>query len=56
MKNLVIGDTTQLAQYFPKTACEFISSRDIDKEKITSEKWDKIFICIQCMWGSKPGF
>ena len=45
MKHLVIGNTSQLAHYFPKDKCEFISSRNIDVNKITSKKWDKIFVC-----------
>ena len=43
MKHLVIGNTSQLAHYFPKDKCEFISSRNIDVNTITSKKWDKIF-------------
>lgn len=44
-KNLVIGSTSQLAHYFPKDSCEFISSRGIDMYSIKQRKWDRIFIC-----------
>ena len=45
MKNLVIGSTSQLAHYFPKESCEFISSRNIDIASIKEKRWDRIFIC-----------
>ena len=33
MKNLVIGNTSQLARYFPREGNDFISSRNIDVGK-----------------------
>lgn len=43
MKNLVIGNTSQLAQYFPDSY-EKISSRNID-ESIFSQKWNDVYVC-----------
>ena len=45
MNHLIIGNTSQLSQYFPKKNCSFISSRDIDTLSVTKESWDKIFFC-----------
>ncbi|MED5531777.1 MAG: hypothetical protein VYA61_05365, partial [Pseudomonadota bacterium] len=45
MKNLVIGNTSQLARYFPKEENEFISSRKIDVASIISKKWNRIYLC-----------
>jgi len=45
MKNLVIGNTSQLARYFPREGNDFISSRNIDVGKITSRKWNRIYLC-----------
>lgn len=41
--NLVIGSTSQLAQYFPKDYIK-ISSRNIDFEYLKSNKWDSVYI------------
>jgi hypothetical protein len=41
MNNLVIGSTSQLAQYFPKDYIK-ISSRDI---KFTNDKYDRVYLC-----------
>lgn len=41
MKNLVIGDTSQLAQYFPNDYLK-ISSRNIE---FTDEKYDRVYVC-----------
>jgi len=45
MKNLVIGNTSQVARYFPREESEFISSRNIDVELIKSKKWKRIYLC-----------
>ncbi len=45
MKNLVIGKTSQLSQYFPRENFEFISSRNIDVSKIKSNLWNRIYLC-----------
>ncbi len=44
MKNLVIGNTSQLSHYFPKDNFEFISSRTIDN-KILNNQYDRIYLC-----------
>ena len=44
MKNLVIGNTSQLARYFPDSYVK-ISSRNIDIEFLKSQKWDSVYIC-----------
>lgn len=44
MKNLVIGNTSQLAYYFPKDYVK-VSSRKIDYDFILEEKWNRVFIC-----------
>lgn len=41
MKNLVIGNTSQLSYYFPDDY-EKISSRDIE---LTNEKYNRVYIC-----------
>lgn len=41
--NLVIGNTSQLAKYFPKEYMQ-ISSRNIDYS-IFNTKWDSVYIC-----------
>jgi nucleoside-diphosphate-sugar epimerase len=41
--NLVIGKTSQLAQYFPSNYVK-ISSRDIPRS-IFDQEWDRVFIC-----------
>lgn len=43
-QNLVIGNTSQLSTYFPKNNFDFISSRNLDFEKIQKKKYDKIFL------------
>ncbi len=45
MRNLVIGNTSQLSYYFPDDYVK-VSSRNIDYEYLRSEKWNRIFICI----------
>lgn len=43
MKNLVIGNTSQLSHYFPKDhIC--ISSRNIDFEYLRNNRWDSVYI------------
>lgn len=42
-RSLVIGDTSQLSFYFPKSY-ERISSRNIDVNKIKSSKYDSVYI------------
>jgi len=44
MKNLVIGNTSQLSYYFDDTHVK-ISSRNINISDIVSTKWNKVFIC-----------
>lgn len=44
MKNLIIGHTAQLSYFFPKENYDFISSRNINYDKITSKKYQKIFL------------
>jgi len=44
MKNLVIGDTSQLSNYFPDDYMK-ISSRNIDFEYHKIQKYDRIFLC-----------
>jgi nucleoside-diphosphate-sugar epimerase len=43
MKNLVIGNTSQLAHYFPDDYVK-ISSRNIDFNYLQNNKWDNIYI------------
>lgn len=43
-RNLVIGNTSQLSPYFPEDFVK-ISSRNINYDWITSQQWNKIFIC-----------
>lgn len=43
MNNLIIGNTSQLSYYFPENY-ERISSRNIDKSKIISGNFSKVFI------------
>lgn len=43
MNNLIIGNTSQLSPYFPSTF-DKISSRNIDFEKISLTRYDKIFL------------
>lgn len=45
MRNLVIGETSQAAQYFPKENFEFVSSRSIDLGYINTYMWDRIYVC-----------
>ncbi|MAW75280.1 MAG: hypothetical protein CMG09_05070 [Candidatus Marinimicrobia bacterium] len=45
MKNLVIGDSSQLAQYFCKNSCKIISSRNLPFNDLMKIKWEKIFLC-----------
>lgn len=46
MKNLVIGNTSQLSMYFPSSDDYVaISSRNIDIEKLTSERWNTVHVC-----------
>lgn len=44
MRNLVIGNTSQLSYYFPDDYVK-ISSRNIDYNLIESENWDRVFLC-----------
>jgi GDP-D-mannose dehydratase len=43
MNSLIIGDSSQLSFYFPEKF-DRISSRNIDFKKITSKKYDKIYL------------
>ncbi len=42
--NLVIGNSSQLAQYFPKDYIR-ISSRNIDLEYLKKNKWESVYVC-----------
>lgn len=44
VKNLIIGNTSQLSYYFPEDYCR-ISSRDIDYSSIKDKNWDRVFLC-----------
>lgn len=44
MNSLVIGDTSQLAQFYPSNYIK-ISARNIDYDFLLSMKWDRVFIC-----------
>ena len=44
MKNLIIGDTSQLSHYFPKDY-ERISSRNIDYKTLYKRKFDRVYLC-----------
>jgi len=44
MDNLVIGNTSQLSNYFPEDYIK-ISSRDVDISYIQSKNWERIFLC-----------
>lgn len=44
INNIVIGNTSQLAHYFPKDY-EKISSRDIDFDSYKNKFYDRIFLC-----------
>lgn len=44
MRNLVIGNTSQVSYYFPDDYVK-IPSRDIDFDFIKSENWNRIFLC-----------
>lgn len=44
MQNLVIGDTSQLAKYFPDSFIK-ISSRNIDYNYIQKQRWNFVYIC-----------
>jgi len=44
MKNLVIGNTSQLSYYFPDNFIK-ISSRNIDFDLIKKDRWVKVFLC-----------
>jgi hypothetical protein len=44
MNNLVIGNTSQLSNYFPDNFLK-ISSRNINYDNILNKRWDRIFIC-----------
>jgi nucleoside-diphosphate-sugar epimerase len=44
MKNLVIGNTSQLSYYFPKNYIK-VSSRNLNLKELSFEKWDSVYIC-----------
>lgn len=44
MNSLVIGETSQLAQFFPKEYVK-ISARNINYDLLLSTNWDRVFIC-----------
>ena len=44
MKNLVIGNTSQLSNYFPSDY-ERISSRNINFDKYKNNQYDRVYIC-----------
>lgn len=46
MKNLVIGNTSQIARYFPNNDDYVrISSRDIDISSLTNTQWNNVYLC-----------
>ena len=45
MKDLIIGSSSQIAQYFPKEGAEFISSRNINIDYINSKQRKRVYIC-----------
>jgi len=46
MKNLVVGNTSQLSMYFPTNEDYVaISSRNIDIEKLSKERWKTVYVC-----------
>jgi nucleoside-diphosphate-sugar epimerase len=45
MNNLVIGNTSQLSNYFPDNFLK-ISSRNINYTHILNKNWDRVFICL----------
>lgn len=42
--NLIIGNSSQLAQYFPKDYIR-ISSRNVDLKYLKNNKWESVYIC-----------
>ena len=44
MKNLIIGDTSQLSYYFPDDYVR-ISSRNINYNSLTNNNWNRVFLC-----------
>lgn len=44
MQNLVIGNTSQIARYFPNSFIQ-ISSRNIDENFLTNIEWNNVHIC-----------
>lgn len=45
LKNLVIGNTSQLSYYFPSDYVK-ISSRNIESRLYSKNLWDRVFICV----------
>jgi len=46
MKNLIIGNTSQISHYFDNNENNvFISSRNIDFDKIKDIEWNRIYLC-----------
>jgi nucleoside-diphosphate-sugar epimerase len=44
MKNLVIGDTSQLSHFFPENF-QKVSSRNLDFGLLEKNKWDQVYLC-----------
>lgn len=44
MKNLIIGNTSQLSHFFPNDF-EKISSREIDFENLKNNNWGEVYLC-----------
>jgi nucleoside-diphosphate-sugar epimerase len=45
MTNLIIGNKSQLSYFFPIENHVRISSRNLDLENISKEKWDRVYLC-----------
>jgi nucleoside-diphosphate-sugar epimerase len=45
MTNLIIGNTSQLSNFFIRGNFVKISSRNLDLEQLSKKSWDRIFLC-----------
>lgn len=45
MKNLVIGNTSQISRYFNKDDSVFISSRETNIQKYKVQLWNNVYLC-----------
>jgi GDP-D-mannose dehydratase len=51
MKNLIIGDKSQLSHFFP-AEYERVSSRDIDFSQFDNQKFHRVFITLACPYNT----